>query len=72
MADAASARILAERGPHWTRRRSWSSSGTCAPIGQAIQQARAALDADPANTYLNSHTADARRRKLELLRQAAN
>jgi len=42
-----------------------------AAIDEAIRQSRAALDADPANTYLNSHLADARRRKLELLRQAA-
>jgi hypothetical protein len=40
-------------------------------IDAAIQEARAALDSDPANTYLNSHLADARRRKLELLRRAA-
>lgn len=40
-------------------------------IDDAIGQSRAALDADPANTYLNSHLADARRRKLELLRRAA-
>lgn len=39
-------------------------------IDDAIQQARAALDADPANTFLNSHLADARRRKLDLLRRA--
>jgi hypothetical protein len=39
-------------------------------IDEAIRQARAALDADPANTFLNSHLADARRRKLELLRRA--
>jgi len=39
-------------------------------IDEAISQARAALDADPANTYLNSHLADARRRKLNLLRRA--
>jgi len=39
-------------------------------IDNAIRQARAALDHDPANTYLNSHLADARRRKLELLRRA--
>ncbi len=32
----------------------------------------AALDADPANTYLNSHLADARRRKLDLLRRATS
>ncbi len=29
-----------------------------------------ALNDDPANTYLNSHLADARRQKLELLRHA--
>jgi hypothetical protein len=40
-------------------------------IDDAIRQAREALDRDPANTYLNSHLADARRRKLELLRHAA-
>lgn len=40
-------------------------------IDEAIREARAALDADPANTYLNSHLAEARRRKLELLRRAA-
>ena len=41
-----------------------------ATIDQAIREARAALDADPANTFLNSHLADARQKKLELLRQA--
>ena len=39
-------------------------------IDDAIGQARRALDADPANPYLNSHLADARRRKLNLLRRA--
>lgn len=39
-------------------------------IDDAIKQAREALDSDPANPYLNSHLADARRRKLELLRRA--
>jgi hypothetical protein len=39
-------------------------------IDDAIQEARMALDDDPANTYLNSHLADARRQKLELLRHA--
>ena len=41
-----------------------------AAIDQAITEARAALDADPANTFLNSHLADARRKKLDLLRRA--
>ncbi|MFA5908466.1 MAG: hypothetical protein WC815_06805 [Vicinamibacterales bacterium] len=39
-------------------------------IDAAIQEARMALDHDPANPYLNSHLADARRRKLDLLRHA--
>ena len=37
-------------------------------IDAAIQEARMALNNDPANPYLNSHLADARRRKLDLLR----
>lgn len=40
-------------------------------IDEAIREARMALNGDPANTYLNSHLADARRRKIELLRHAA-
>jgi negative regulator of sigma E activity len=43
-----------------------------AVIDEAIRQARAALDADPANTFLNSHLAEARRRKLDLLRRATS
>ena len=39
-------------------------------IDAAINEARMALDQDPANPYLNSHLADARRRKLDLLRHA--
>jgi anti-sigma-K factor RskA len=38
-------------------------------IDRAIGQARAALDADPNNAYLNLHLADTMRRKLELLRR---
>ena len=40
-------------------------------IDHAIAQARQALDADPANTYLSSHLVETRRRKLDLLRRAA-
>lgn len=40
-------------------------------IDDAINEARMALDSDPANPFLNSHLADARRRKLDLLRHAA-
>lgn len=41
-----------------------------AAMDEAIREARAALDADPANTFLNSHLVDARRKKLDLLRRA--
>ena len=41
-------------------------------IDDAINEARTALNNDPANPYLNSHLADARQRKLDLLRQAAS
>jgi hypothetical protein len=40
-------------------------------IDQAIEQARLALETDPANEYLSSHLVEARRRKLDLLRRAA-
>jgi predicted anti-sigma-YlaC factor YlaD len=41
-----------------------------AAIDRAIEQSRRALSADPANVYLNRHLADARQRKLALLRRA--
>ena len=40
-----------------------------AVIDRAIAEARSALEADPANTYLNLHLADTMRRKVELLRR---
>jgi tetratricopeptide (TPR) repeat protein len=40
-------------------------------IDQAIDQARKALRADPANAYLNNHFAASRNRKLALLRRAS-
>jgi anti-sigma factor RsiW len=43
-----------------------------AVIDRAIAQAQRALNADPANLYLNTHLAETMRRKLDLLRQAAN
>jgi anti-sigma factor RsiW len=39
-------------------------------IDRAIAQSREALAADASNSFLNMHLADARRRKLELLRSA--
>jgi putative zinc finger protein len=41
-----------------------------AAIDRAIDQCRRALATDPANVYLNTHLADARQRKLRLLRRA--
>jgi hypothetical protein len=41
-------------------------------IDDAINEARMALESDPANPFLNSHLADARRRKLDLLRHATD
>lgn len=40
-------------------------------IDKAIEQCRDALAKDPANLYLHNHLAEARQRKLELLRRAA-
>ena len=40
-------------------------------IDRAIAQAQRALEADPANLYLNTHLAETMRLKLDLLRQAA-
>lgn len=40
-------------------------------IDEAVREARAALADDPANPMLNAHLAEARRRKLQLLRKAA-
>ena len=40
-------------------------------IDDAIREARAALENDPANALLNAHLANARQRKLNLLRRAA-
>jgi hypothetical protein len=39
-------------------------------IDKAIDQCRRALEADPANSFLNNHLVSARQRKLALLRRA--
>ena len=41
-------------------------------IDRAIADARRALAADPSNSYLNAHLARTMRRKIDLLRQAAD
>jgi hypothetical protein len=40
-------------------------------IDRAIEQSKQALEADPANLFLNAHLATARQRKLALLRRAS-
>ena len=40
-------------------------------IDRAIAEARSALGADPSNGYLSGHLMETRRRKLDLLRRAA-
>jgi len=40
-------------------------------IDRAIEQCRQALASDPASVYLNSHLAEAKKRKLALLRRAS-
>ena len=43
-----------------------------AVIDRAIAQAKSALDADPGNAYLNDHLARTMRKKIEVLRRAAD
>ena len=40
-------------------------------IDAAIDEARRALEADPANSYLNGHLVNSMQRKLDLLRRVA-
>jgi hypothetical protein len=63
-------RILVEQRGELDPRTVMVIERNLAAIDEAIRQARAALDADPANPFLNSHLAEARRRKLDLLRHA--
>jgi hypothetical protein len=63
-------RILVEQRDELDPRTVMVIERNLAAIDEAIRQARAALDSDPANTFLNSHLADARRRKIDLLRHA--
>jgi anti-sigma factor RsiW len=63
-------RILLEQRDELDPRTVMVIERNLAAIDNAIRQARAALDADPANPFLNSHLAEARRRKLDLLRHA--
>jgi anti-sigma factor RsiW len=63
-------RILVEQRDELDPRTVMVIERNLAAIDEAIREARAALEADPANPFLNSHLAEARRRKLDLLRHA--
>ena len=63
-------RILVEQRDELDPRTVMVIERNLAAIDDAIREARAALDSDPANPFLNSHLADARRRKIDLLRHA--
>jgi anti-sigma factor RsiW len=63
-------RILVEQRDELDPRTVMVIERNLAAIDEAIRQARAALESDPANPFLNSHLADSRRRKIELLRHA--
>ena len=64
-------RVLVEQRDELDPRTVMVIERNLAAIDEAIRQARAALSADPGNQFLNSHLAEARRRKLDLLRHAA-
>ena len=63
-------RVLREQGDQLDPRTVAVLRKNLQAIDAAITEARAALAQDPANTFLNSHLVDARRRKLDLLRRA--
>jgi tetratricopeptide (TPR) repeat protein len=64
-------RALAERRASLDPQTVASIERSLRMIDRAIADARRALEADPANVYLNGYFAAARRRKLDLLRQAS-
>ena len=63
-------RVLREQGDQLDPRTVTVLRKNLQAIDAAITEARAALAQDPANTFLNSHLVDSRRRKLDLLRRA--
>ena len=64
-------RVLQEQRQHLNPRTVLVLERNLRIIDEALREARAALEYDPANPLLNAHLADARRRKLDLLRKAA-
>jgi anti-sigma factor RsiW len=65
-------RVLAEESGRLDSSTVRILSENLALIDRAIGQARKALDADPNNPYLNDHLARTMRKKIEVLRRAAD
>ncbi len=63
-------RVLAERRASLDPQTVATIERSLETIDRAIADVRLALEADPGNVYLNGYFAAARRRKLDLLRQA--
>jgi len=65
-------KILAEERPHLDPKTVQVIERNLATIDRSIAEARAALDRDPSDAYLNRHLVEQRRLKLALLREAKN
>ena len=65
-------RILAEEGGRLDSSTVRILAQNLALIDRAIEQARKALESDPGNAYLNDHLARTMRKKIDVLRRAAD
>jgi len=65
-------RILAEEGGRLDSSTVRILAQNLALIDRAIEQARKALESDPGNAYLNEHLARTMRKKIDVLRRAAD
>ena len=65
-------RILAEAGGRLDSSTVRILAENLALIDRAIEQARKALESDPGNAYLNEHLARTMRKKIDVLRRAAD
>ena len=64
-------RLLEQRRSRLDPRTAKAIERNLATIERALTEAMAALQQEPADTYLAAHVAEQRRRKLSLLRQAS-
>jgi len=64
-------RVLADHGDHLDSATVHVLRQSLETIDRAIARARAALESDPSDPYLNAHLAETMRRKVNLMRRAA-